>query len=116
MAILSTSQATIAASASLSGQTDIFPGTLVGIWMPAAWTAASMTFQALSPDGSTWLNLINYAGSELTLTVAAGQFIAIDPTQWKGISSVKVRSGTSASPVNQTAQAIVTLITRQLVA
>ena len=116
MAILLTTQATIAASASLSNEADLWPGTLVGIWMPAAWTAASMTFQALSPDGSTWLELYTYAGAELTLTVAAGQFIAIDPTQWKGISSVKVRSGTSASPVNQTAQAIVTLITRQLVA
>jgi hypothetical protein len=116
MSILNSVPATIAASASLSGEADLYPGVLVGVWMPATWTAASITFQTLSPDGSTWLELYTYPGAEVTLNVAAGQFIAVDPTQWKGITSVKVRSGTSASPVNQSAQAIVNLVTRQMVA
>jgi hypothetical protein len=116
MAIVSTIPATIAAGASLSGQTDLYPGTLVGIWMPASWTSASLTFQVSPDGGATWLELYTYAGSNLVLTVAAGQFIAVDPTQWKGIYSVKVRSGTSATPVTQGAQAIVNLIVRQMVA
>ena len=116
MSVLNTIPATIAASGSLSGEADLYPGILVGVWMPAVWTAASITFQTLSPDGSTWLELYTYPGAEVTLTVAAGQFIAVDPTQWKGITAVKVRSGTAASPVAQSAQAIVNLVTRQMVA
>jgi hypothetical protein len=116
MAILSSVPATIAASGSLSGEADLYPGILVGVWMPAVWTAAPITFQTLSPDGSTWLELYNYPGAEVTLNVAAGQYITIDPTQWKGVTAVKVRSGTSASPVAQSAQAIVNLVTRQMVA
>jgi hypothetical protein len=108
--------ATIAAGQSLSNSVDLLPSTLVGLWMPASWTAASLTFQ-VSPDGdNTWLELVNYAGSNVTLTVAAGQFIQIDPTQWKGIYSVKLRSGTLASPVTQAASASIQLIGRQMVA
>ena len=55
MPVLNTIPATIAASGSLSGEADLYPGILVGVWMPAVWTAASITFQTLSPDGSTWL-------------------------------------------------------------
>ncbi len=116
MSLINTATATIANGASLSGETDIYPGTLVGIWMPAVWTSASMTFQVLSPDGSTWLELYTYAGAELTLTVAAGQYVAVDPAQWKGVAAVKVRSGTSASPVNQGQSTVVNLVTRQVVA
>ena len=116
MSMLSYVPATIANGASLSGETDLYPGILVGIWMPATWTAASLTFQVLSPDGSTWLELYTYPGAELTLTVGAGQFLAVDPAQWKGITAVKVRSGTAASPVNQGQQSIVNLVTRQVVA
>ena len=116
MAIVSTIPATIAAGASLSGQTDLYPGTLVGIWMPPIWTSASLTF-LVSPDGgATWLDLYAYTGSNLALPVAPGQFRAVDPTQWKGIYSVKVQSGTSATPVTQGVQAIVNLIVRQMVA
>ena len=116
MPLLTPVTATIAASGSLSPQTDIFPYTLVGIQMPAAWTAASMSFQVSPDEGVTWLELVTYAGANLALTVAAGQYIAVDPTQWKGITSVKVRSGTLASPVTQGSQAVVTLWLRQLVA
>ena len=37
--------------------------------------------------------------------------MAIDPTMLKGVVSVKVRSGTSGSPVTQTSQVNVTLVT-----
>lgn len=105
--------AVIAAGQSLSGEVDIGSAyTLVGIWMPAAWTAASLTFQVSPDGGTTWLEHYNAAGIETIVTVAAGQYVALDPALWRGVSALKIRSGTSASPVNQVAQATLNLVTR----
>lgn len=106
---LATFTATIATGQSLSGEVDIGANSLVGIAMPAAWTAASITFQVSPDGGTTWLEL-QTVSSEYTVTAAASQFIAIDPTALKGFNAIKVRSGTSASPVNQTSGATLTLI------
>jgi hypothetical protein len=106
-----TVQATIANGAALSGQVNIGNRLLVGLWMPATWTAASITFQVSPDGGTTWLELYSSAGVETTFTVAASQFIAVDPETLRGINAVKVRSGTSGSPVNQNQQSIVTLVT-----
>jgi len=106
--------ATIAASSSLSPEVDLGIGTLVGIAMPAAWTAAALTFQVSVDGGVTWNELTTSAGAAVSYTVAAGQFIAVDPTLWRGINAIKVRSGTSGSPVNQVSQAALTFVTRAL--
>ena len=108
---LNTLQATIAASGNLSSQVDIGPGRLVGLIVPGGWTAANVTLQASADGGVTWGNLFTYLGSEFTIVAVAGQFMAIDPTMLKGVVSVKVRSGTSGSPVTQTSQVNVTLVT-----
>ncbi|MFX8992063.1 hypothetical protein ABTN16_19290, partial [Acinetobacter baumannii] len=68
----------------------------------------------VSPDDATWYEHYNGAGTETTLTVAAGQYIALDPVLWRGVNLIKVRSGTSASPVNQSAAATLTLVARRL--
>lgn len=104
--------ATILAGAALSGEVDIGGNTLVGITMPAAWTTAAMTFSVSTDGGTTWCEMTTSAGAEVSYTVAASQYIAVDPTLWRGVNAVKVRSGTLASAVNQVAQALVTLITR----
>ena len=107
--------ATIAAGAALSGPCALGALTLVGISMPAVWTAAPLTFQ-VSPDGGvTWQELYDGAGNEITVTAAAGQFVIplADPSYlWRGINMVQVRSGTAALPVNQAAGAVVNLVTR----
>ena len=64
---------TIAATASLSDAARLPNGhEVVGITMPAAWTAANLTFQA-SPDGSTFYNLYDDEGNEVTVTAAASR-------------------------------------------
>ena len=103
-------QATIANGAALSGQVNLGNRLLVGIQMPATWTAASLTFQVSPDGGTTWLELYSTAGTEQTFTVAASQFIQIDPTQWRGINCIKVRSGTAGAPVNQGQSSTLTLI------
>ena len=108
---LSTSQASITSGQSLSAQVDIGPGRLVGLIVPAAWTAANITFQVSADGGATWNNLFTYLGAEFTVVSVVGQFNAIDPTLLKGVLSLKVRSGTSASPVTQGSTVSVTLVT-----
>ncbi len=88
--------------------------TLVGIVMPSAWTAAAITFQVSADGGTTWSEMTTSAGAAVSYTVAAGQFIAIDPALWRGINLIIIRSGTSGSPVNQGADRVLTLITRQV--
>jgi hypothetical protein len=102
--------AVIAAGGSLSPEVDLGAQTLVGIAMPASWVAASLTFQVSVDGGATWNEHYSSAGAETTFTVAAGQYIAVDPTLWRGVNAVKARSGTSASPVTQTGGATLNLV------
>lgn len=107
---IETSAATIAGGASLSGEVDLGAKTLVGIAMPAAWDAADLTFQ-VSVDGTTWLD-VQSTSAELDYKAAAGQYISVDPSLWRGANMLKVRSGTKAAAVNQTAQRVITLVIR----
>ena len=90
--------------------------TLAAIQMPAVWTAAGITFQVSPDGGTTWCELYDDAGNEVTITSpAAGSFILLNahPSyEWRGVNLLKVRSGTAAAPVPQVAAAIVTLIGR----
>ena len=71
----------------------------VGIYMSGAWTAADLTFR-VSPDGLTYYNLTPSAG-EYTVTTSAGVFVPLPAENFAGVNFIKVRSGTSAVPVNQ---------------
>ena len=105
---------TIAAGQSLSPQVDLGALTLVGICFPASWVAANPTFQ-ISPDGgATWFEHYLYTGSESVFGYGAGvaTYLALDPNQWRGVYSLKVRSGTPVAPVVQTGSVTLTLVTR----
>lgn len=92
---------TIANGASLSGVADLTGFMLAGIQMPAAWTAASLTFQ-VSIDGTTYTDMYATDGTEVTVTgAAASRFLAFVPSDFAGARYLKVRSGTTGSPVNQ---------------
>jgi len=103
--------ATIGTGTALSAEVPLGEKTLVGILMPAAWDAASLTFQATTDD-TNFAELQDGAGGAISFTVSAGVFVAVDPAKWRGITGVKVRSGTSGAPVNQTANRTITLVTR----
>ena len=105
---------TRAISTSLSPEVDFGAGTVVGIHMPAAWTAAGMTFQVSPDGGATWNEMTSTGGAAVNFTVAAGQFINVDPALWRGVNAIKVRSGTSGSPVSQAAAAQIIFVTRVL--
>lgn len=109
--IFSTETATIASGASLSGSIDLTGRILVAVQMPSAWTAASITFQA-SNDGTTFDNVYDTAGTELAATVAASRYVVFDPADLASVRWIKLRSGTSGTPVNQAAERTLTLVAR----
>ena len=94
--------------ASLSGAVDLGGRKLVGIIMPDAWTAASLTFQG-SVDGTNFFNV--YDGTtERALVVAANYYSALAIGDWVGFRWVKLRSGTAGTPVNQAGARTITLV------
>lgn len=100
--------ATIANGASLSGAVTPPAGYfLAGVQMPAAWTAAGLSFQAAA-DGTTFADVFTSAGVEVTVTSLVSQFITIVPTIFAPV--IKVRSGTTGTPVAQGAGRTLMLI------
>lgn len=112
---LQTVSAVIASGQSLSAAANLGKWSLVGIVMPSSWTAAGLSFQ-VSPDGVNFYELYYLsalASTEYVITApAASQWIQLDPAQWRGINSLKVRSGTAGTPVAQTGGATLTLVCR----
>lgn len=99
---------TIANGGSLSTAADLTPFIAIGaptpiaIIMPAAWTAASITAQFSTDGCSTFSNAFVQAGTEYTITSpAASEYIILTPSDLVGVNCLKLRSGTSGSPVTQ---------------
>lgn len=93
---------TIANAASLSGAIETHFASRVLICVPTIASAA-ITFQ-VSPDGTTFYDLWymdgNGSGHEVWVGASTGGK-AFEIPELAGWHSIKVRSGTSASPVNQ---------------
>lgn len=106
---------TIASGASLSGALEL-PDlrTIIALQMPSTWTTASLTFE-VSSDGVTYVPLY-YNGAEFEVTAAGGATasagVTIEPVVFAGWPFVKVRSGTSGTPVNQAAERVLTVLIR----
>lgn len=89
---------------------DVGAGAVVtGILMPASWTAASLSFQA-SIDSANWFDVYDRFGVEIVIPAAASRVITVEPTLFIGFRYIKVRSGTTGTPVNQGADRTITLI------
>lgn len=101
---------TISAGASLSASVDLGPNRPFGIIVPAGWTAASITFQA-SADGINFFNVFDDTGAELTLVAAASEYLVFSsPAKILGLRWIKLRSGTSGTPVNQVSSAALIVV------
>lgn len=103
---------TIGNGTSLSAAVDLGGLTLVGVLVPATWTAAGLSLQG-SPDGLTYGKLVDQTGTEVTAAgLAGGEFVALDPNKLMAARFVKLRSGTNGTPVNQGADRVVRLLGR----
>ena len=84
---------------------------LGGIIMPSAWTVAGLSFQ-VSADGVNFFDLHDKYDSEITVPVVANTAYLLDIADWITLPYLKIRSGTSAVPVNQAASRTLTLLLR----
>ena len=107
-------EVTIASGASLTDAIDLGEDQYIcGVVMPAAWTAANLTLQA-SHNGSDFADLYDQDGSEVEITVDIDMFVVLSPDSVWGFRHVKVRSGTTGTPVNQAAERTLVLVIRGL--
>lgn len=109
---------TISDSASLSDSIDLNEHMLVGIEVPSSWTTANITFQVanvgVSGAEGTFYDLYDQNGNEVTVTVAGtgSKAFTLVPANFAGFRFLKVRSGTTATPVAQSGDITLRLITR----
>ncbi len=104
---------TISSGSNMSAGVDLDGLTLVAIVMPSAWDGTTITFQA-STNGTDWYNLHDAAGNAVVLTVAPSRYVQLDWQRFLGIRYIRIRSGTVTTPVNQTANRILRLVTRAI--
>ena len=112
-----TTQLTIAAGQSLSSQANLGGFSLIGVIVPAGWTAAGLSFTGSPSAGGTDYALWDgTAGAELTVSniPTTAVWLRLDPTMFLGLNFVKLLSGTHGSPVNQVSSMTLTLVLRQL--
>jgi hypothetical protein len=99
---------TIAASGQASGSLALDGFTLCGLYMPAAFTGTTLTFQAENGKG-TFLTIADGAGSDVSKTVAASKYIKLDPSDFAGVNYLKIVSGSIES-----ADRVITLALREI--
>lgn len=111
----------IANGAALSGEIDLRSFRLLGVILPAAWTAADLSFQAAAKPtaeggvyGEVFIDPGTGVGAALLLDAAASQVTFLDNEAIVGGCMLKVRSGPSGGPVNQAAARTLTLILQTL--
>jgi hypothetical protein len=93
--------ATIPRDGSLSNVLDCSIGKPVFIYMPAAWTPATLSFQ-ISADGATFTDLFTREGQELSFNVLGATAVRIDP-KWSAMTFVRLRSGSREKAIPQAA-------------
>lgn len=110
---LSYALAVIPNGASQSNEFDARSHDIVGVEMPAVWTAAGIAFKScIFSDGQggalalteTFLPVVDQAGAEIAVTAAASKYIVFSTAVRDAMNAagrLKIVSGTNAVPVNQ---------------
>lgn len=94
---------TIANGGHTSDAEDMVGYLLVGLSMPAAWTAADIAFEVGDGDG-TYRDAYDFDGNIIAATVAANRYIAFGDMAFQGVRRVKVKSVTTADNTVEQAQ------------
>lgn len=109
---------TIANGASVSGEIDLSKTCLIGLVMPAAWTTAAVTIEVSVDGGATYTGLAyDDTGTQCNSIASpvAGSAYALSLSGLLPYGTARIRSGTTATPVNQGADRTIQIITRPLV-
>lgn len=110
---LSRLTATISNGQAITASIDLRDQPLLAIQMPASWTTANLTFQG-SNDGTNFFDVYNLEGDEYKVTAAASRYIVLSPFEFQWARYIKIRSGTTSTPVNQSADRTIVLVTRRV--
>lgn len=94
---------TIPAASSLSGEVDLGGMNATALVVPSTWDAADITLQASFDGGTTWHDVVGDDGAEYVVSVTPGAAILLSYMDLEGFDLIRLRSGTSAAPVNQAA-------------
>lgn len=96
-------QVSIPNGTSVSNVVTVGSGEIVGIIMPAAWTAADITFESTLLDGTTFGQVFDDANAAIKATSpAAGAIVNFRRgTAPRFVGPFRLRSGTVAAAVNQ---------------
>ena len=112
-----TTTLTIPAAASVSEAMPLGTRSLLGFVTPAAWTTAQLTLE-VSLDGVTWFNAYDsftaQVGVYTNIPATTPTAYSIDNAALLPWSWVRFRSGTSAAPINQAANRVFQVVTREL--
>lgn len=84
--------ATIANAGTTSNAIDLGSATVVGMYIPSEFTGTAITFTACTTATGTFQPLKDGAGAAVSKTVAASDYIYLDPTIFAGIAFVKLVS------------------------
>lgn len=105
---------TLASGSSLSGTINLGGLRLFGLTIPAAWTAAALSFQ-VSPDaGANWYELMGPDGAAVTLAPQTSCCMMLDPKFFAPFQYIRLRSGLAAAPVAQGADRMLNLFLRSI--
>jgi len=83
--------AIIANGQAISSPVDVAGTTLAGIYMPAAFTGTSLTFQASKTIDGTYQTIFRL-GADFSVAVAPGKFVALNPSDFAGAQFIKIVS------------------------
>lgn len=86
---------------------------IVGLVMPAAWTAAAITLLG-SLDGQNFLPVHDAAGTEVTYVVDANRIVDLTNQRRNSLRFFRLRSGTTALPVVQLGDRAITVLEESL--
>jgi hypothetical protein len=93
--------ATIAARGTITPAVAI-TGPIIGIIMPAGWAPAVVVSVQGSADGVNFYDLYDgVTAKELSFNVKQNSMVAISPNRLCCCTAIKLRSGTTSSPVMQ---------------
>lgn len=109
---LKTGQLVIASGQSASTPLRLDSDTIVGLYTPAAWDTADVSFEA-SHDGASFVEMQEF-GAPVSIQGVAQKYVPLDFTKFVGVTYLRVRSSAGGSPVPQSANRTLTAVYRAL--
>jgi len=100
--------ATITDGNTVSAEVQLGRMTVTHMLLPASFEGTSVTFD-VTLNGSTWYDLYDQDGTEVSVAVSSSRAILLQPADFIGVLGFRITSSSA-----QTGDAVVTFVTRGL--